>query len=225
MEGRTFDGAETEAMSRDGDPRVEMASAEPRIFGAVPPALALVVGLAGLVLGIVALGSGALVAGIVLLVAGACLTALALDASRRWPNSAIPRISAAVAHGVGARMGFLRASAGAWSGASREVVRMRREVRGLRHDREAHLLALGEVAYREDAKGMQALREELSEIDAGIEERETRIAEELGRAKERVKRERAAVPQTQSFAVVEVEPSPGEDGATRPIPTAERTSR
>jgi len=224
VEGRTFDGAETEAISREGDPRVEVASAEPRIFGAVPPVLALVVGVAGLALGIVGLASGALVAGFVLLIAGACLTALALDASRRWPNSAIPRISTAITHGVGARMGFVRASAGAWSGASREVVKMRREVKSLRREREAHLLALGEVAYREDAKGMEALREELSEIDAGIEKRETRIADELGRAKERVKRERAAVPQTQSFAVVELEPSPGEDGATRPIPTAERPS-
>jgi hypothetical protein len=101
---------------------------------------------------------------------------------------------------------------------------MRRELRALRHEREAHLLALGEVSYREDEHGMTALRERLAEIDAGISERETKMTEELGRARQRVKRERAAVPQTRSFAVPEVEPRPGEDGDTRPIPTAERPS-
>jgi hypothetical protein len=210
-------------MSRDGTPRVELTSAEPRIFGLVPPALALVLGLAALIAGIVAMASGGLPAGIVLLICGAILLALAVDAARRWPTSAVPRLSLRVAEAIGSRIGFVRASAGTWSGASREVVRMRRELRALRSDREAELSALGEAAYTEDGERMAALRRQLNEIDQGIDQRETRIAEVMGAARQRVKRERAAVPTTRTFAVPEIEPSPGTDGDTRPIPTAERS--
>ncbi|MFL5908924.1 MAG: hypothetical protein ACJ75Z_15170, partial [Solirubrobacterales bacterium] len=115
-----------------------------------------------------------------------------------------------------------RASAGTWSGASREVIRMRRELRALRSDREVELLALGEAAYGEDAEQMASLRGRLAEIDEGIEQRESRITEVKGAARQRVKRERAAVPTTQTFAVPEVEPPPGNDGDTHAIPTAER---
>jgi hypothetical protein len=212
-------------MSRAATPAVQVSSVEPRIFGAVPPALALLLGLAGLVGGIVALGSGALAAGIVLLLAGATLAALALDASRRWPTSAIPRLTARVAEWVGSRLGLARASAGAWSGASREVLGLRREVRQLRSNRDAELLELGEAAYREDAERMRELRGRLTELDEGIAGRESAISEALRRARQRVRRERAAVPHTQSFAVAEVESPPGENADTRTIPTAERPSR
>jgi hypothetical protein len=212
-------------VSRDGTPAVQVSSVEPRIFGAVPPALALVLGFAGIVGGIAALASGAAAAAIVLLLAGLTLSALALDASRRWPTSAIPRVTARVAEGVGSRLGLARASAGAWSGASREVLRLRGELRALQGERDAELLELGEAAYREDDERVGELRRRLTELDEGISERESAMSETRGRARERVRRERAAVPHTQSFAVAEVEPPPGEDADTRTIPTAERPSR
>ena len=214
---------ETASISRDGAPRVELTSVEPRIFGLVPPALALVLGLSAVNGGIVVMASGQVPGGIVLVICGAILLALAVDAARRWPTSAVPRLSMKAADAIGSRIGFVRASAGTWSGASREVVRLRRELRGLRSDREAELAALGAAAYAEDAERMATLRRRLSEIDQGIEQREARIAEVMGSARQRVKRERAAVPITQTFAVPEVEPPPGRDGDTRPIPTAERS--
>ncbi|MFL5908807.1 MAG: hypothetical protein ACJ75Z_14570, partial [Solirubrobacterales bacterium] len=177
------------SMSRDGSPPVEVSSVEPRIFGLVPPALALVLGLAGLISGFAILFSGAIPAGIVLLACGAIFLALAIDAARRWPTSAIPRLSMRAADVIGSRLEFVRASAGTWSGASREVIRMRRELRALRSDREVELLALGEAAYGEDAEQMASLRGRLAEIDEGIEQRESRITEVKGAARQRVKRE------------------------------------
>jgi hypothetical protein len=105
------------------------------------------------------------------------------------------------------------------------VLRLRRELHGLRSGRDAQLLELGEAAYREDTGQVTVLRIRLIELDEEISERESRMSDALGQARERVRRERAAVPHTQSFAVPEVEPPPGEDADTRTMPTAERRSQ
>ena len=188
----------------------------------MPPVLALALGLVGIVLGIALLATGSVGGGLVLLVAGAALLALAMDASRRWPTSAIPRVTAHVTEAVRGRFGLARVSAGAWSAAGREVIRLRGELRDLRGVREAHLLELGSAAYLEDSGRIKALRAEVLEIDATIDGREAELTAAVGRAKQRVRRKRAAVQPTQSFAVPETQPPLEEDDDTRTAPTAER---
>jgi hypothetical protein len=88
--------------------------------------------------------------------------------------------------------------------------------------REAHLLELGSAAYLEDSGRINALRAEILEIDATIDGREADLTAAVGRAKQRVRRKRAAVQPTQSFAVPEAQPPLEEDDDTRTAPTAER---
>jgi hypothetical protein len=55
------------------EPPIRVESAEPRIFGLVPPAVALVLGLGALIVGAVVLVAGGLIAGIIWLAAGIAL--------------------------------------------------------------------------------------------------------------------------------------------------------
>jgi hypothetical protein len=193
---------------------------EPRIFGGVPPTLALTLGLMGLLAGVAVLASGTAIAGLLLLGVGAVLLALAIDAARRWPTSAVPRLSARAADAIRGRLGVAGVSAGAWSVAGREVIRLRGELRDLRGVREAHLLELGLAAYREDPTQVDALRGEIVHLDERMADCESELSAAVGRAKQRVRRKRAAVQPTQSFAVRETQPSLEEDDDTRTAPTA-----
>jgi hypothetical protein len=210
--------------SRPGTPKVQVASAEPRIFGVVPPTLALLLGMVTLILGVALLVSGSALAGVVLMVSGAVPLALAIDAARRWPASALPRVTVRVLDVVSSRLGLARVSAGAWAEASREVIGLRRELRTLQGEREATQSALGSAAYHEDEAEMRILRARLTELDEQIEGREQLIGEVVERARVQVARERAAVAPTQPFAVPE-EPPPLDDvDETRPAPTTPRRS-
>jgi hypothetical protein len=204
------------------DPSIQVAAVEPRIFGVVPPALALALGLAGLLAGVAVLASGKATGGLLLVGAGALMLALAVDASRRWPTSAIPRTSARAADAIRGRLGVAGVSAGAWSRAGRELVRLRGELRELREVREAHLLELGLATYREDSAQVDALRAEIAHLDERMAGCESELSAAVGRAKQRIRRKRAAVQPTQSFAVAETQPPLDHDDETRTAPTAER---
>jgi hypothetical protein len=208
--------------SEPAAPRVRLKSAEPRIFGVVPPALALVLGIGALIVGIVVLGAGAMVAGVIWLAAGIALLALALDASRRWPASALPRLAVKVADGTGRRAGLARVTAGAWGGASRRVVALRRELRSLRGERDAQLIALGEAAHREDEGEIRQVKDRLRAIDERIATCESEMEEVISQARERVRKEKVAVRPTEQFAVAETPPPAREDEPTRTAPTARR---
>jgi hypothetical protein len=205
---------------RAADPKIQLTSVEPRIFGVVPPTLALVLGLAGLIGGIAILASGEIATGIGLAVLGLVLGALAIDSARRWPTSALPRLSVRVADAVGSRLGLAWFSTAEWAQASREVIRLRRELRALRKEREAQQSALGAAAYADDPEQMESLRRQLAELDARIGGCELAIDEAVNEARERVHRRRAAVQPTQPFAVAEEDPPPSEDSTTRTTPTA-----
>src|SRR5690349_23603514 len=114
---------------------MKLESTEPRIFGVVRPVVALALGIGALIVGIVVLASGAVLAGAIWLFAGIVLLALTLDASRRWPASALPRLASGAVERVGGRVGVARVSAGEWARASRRVVSLRRELRSLRDER------------------------------------------------------------------------------------------
>jgi hypothetical protein len=210
--------------SRPGAPKVHVTSVEPRIFGVVPPALALVLGIAALVAGLVLLISGTAPTGVGLAVFGLIFIALAIDAARGWPTSALPRIAVRAADGAGARLGLARVSTAAWAQASREMIAMRRELRAHRDERETRQSALGAAAYREDDEEMDGLRQRLAELDEEIERTQQAIRAASERARTRVERERSAVKPTEQFAVVEDEPPPDEDATTRTAPTARRRS-
>jgi hypothetical protein len=211
--------------SRPGTPKVRVTSVEPRLFGVVPPALALFLGIAGLVAGVMLLVAGTAPAGAALTVLGLIFFALAIDAARRWPTSALPRIAVRVADAAGARLGIARVSTAAWAQASREMITLRRELRALRDEREAQQSALGAAAYREDDDQIGPLRQRLAELDEEIARAEGAITEAAKRARARVDRERSAVKPTQPFAVAEEEPPPGEDDTTRTSPTVPRRGR
>jgi hypothetical protein len=203
-------------------PKMKLRSAEPRIFGVLPPVIALVLGIGALIVGAIVLAQGSAVVGIIWLVAGVALLLLALDASRRWPASALPRLGVRVADGAGRRLGLAKVSAGTWGLASRRVVVLRREVRSLRAERDAQLLALGEAAYRDEADELRNLKQSVGEIDQRIEADEREIEEVLAKARERVRKEKVAVRPTEQFAVPESPPPLAEDEKTRTAPTAAR---
>ena len=190
----------------------------------VQPIVALVLGAAALAVGVVLLVSGSTIAGLVCVACGAILLAFAIDAARRWPASALARTSVTVLDTVGSRLGLARVSAGAWAGASREVIGLRRELRELRSEREAQQSALGAAAYRNDGAEVEALRERLRELDEQIDGRERAIEDVKNRARMRVKRERVAIEPTQQFAVAEELAPPGENDETHEAPTVPRHS-
>jgi hypothetical protein len=186
-----------------GEPPITVA-AEPRIFGVVPPTLALALGGVGVVAGIVlALGMGQFPAGIGLLVAGAILLALAVDAARRWPTSALAQGAVGFVDGVGSRVGLARVFAGAWSEATRVVINLRRELHDLRGERERTLFELGDAAYIQDADEMGSHRDRIKQIDTRIEAAELEMEDAVAGARKRVKRERVARKPTQAIAVEE----------------------
>jgi hypothetical protein len=175
----------------------------------------------GLILGLALLASGSVVGSIATLLSGLILLALALDAARRWPASALPRLIVRVTDAAGGRLGLARVSAGAWSEASRRMVAVRRERRELHNRRKADQSALGAAAYRDDRDEMRALRERLAELDERIERCEQEMGEVVDEARERVHRKRVEVQPTQPFAVAEVPPSDA-DAETRATPTVRR---
>jgi hypothetical protein len=105
------------------------------------------------------------------------------------------------------------------------VIRLRRELRALRQEREAQQSALGAAAYADDPEEMESRRRQPAELDARIGGCELAIDGAVKEARERVQRRRSAVQPTQPFAVAEEAPQPGEDDRTRTAPTAARPPR
>ncbi|HEY6638623.1 MAG TPA: hypothetical protein VIZ61_13145 [Solirubrobacterales bacterium] len=189
-------GAET-GSTNPRDPKDRVGFGETRLFGAVPPTLALCLGVAGLILGVVLLITGSLVAGVIWLLAGLCLLAVGVDSARRWPASALPRLVVSGARASVRRLGLARVSAVAWSEASRRRFGLRRELRGLRKRRAAEVSALGAAAYEEHTRRMRTLRGRIAELDGRIAGCERAMADAVERARDRVQRKRAEIQPTQ----------------------------
>lgn len=189
-------GAET-AETQPTEPRDRVGVGAPRLFGAVPPSLALGLGIAGMILGIVLLATGSIVAGVIWVLAALSLLAVGVDSARRWPASALPRLMATGAKAGVRGVGLARVSAGAWSDASRRRLALRRELRRLRKRRDAEISVLGIAAYEEDAERVRALRGQIAELEGRIEGCERAMTEAVDRARDRVQRKRAEVQPTQ----------------------------
>jgi hypothetical protein len=189
----------------------------------VPPALALVLGCASVVAGIVLMFSPEQrPAGIVALCLGGVFLVLTVDAARRWPTSAVARAFVGFVDGAGSRLGLARVFAGAWSQATREEIRLRNEIRTLRDKRDREQFELGAAAYRDDADEVASSRERISELDRQIEEDEREITEVIEGARRRVDRERAAIDPTRPYAVPETRR--GGEPATEPHPRRRRSA-
>jgi hypothetical protein len=160
------------------------AEARPRYFGVTPHGLAAVIGAFAFGAGIVLLVSGEVLAGVLLLVAAVLLAAVYAEQARRRRDSAFDRAAAAAVDHTRALAGFTGSSVRAWTGAGRELARLRLEGNRLVKQRAQLQYALGGAAYAGDEPEGERLRSELAEIDA-------RIAACVEQANEAVERMRA----------------------------------
>lgn len=188
---------------------VNIAHADPRLFGVVPPLFAL--GLACLltVLAIVAFAVGNWVIGLALVIVAAVLFVLFVGAARHAPTSPVAQATLTAGDRITSWIGFFTGSANAWSTAGREVLRLRGELRALRPEREEVQYALGGAAYRERDSEVASLRARLRDLDREIDERVAASAATLEQARRRSRKERLAVRPTEKMTVDEIE-SPDE---------------
>ena len=176
----------------------------PRYYGVLTPGPAFALGCVLLVAGVVALIVGSLIAAIVLLAFAVVAFVFFYDAARRNPEDRVARSVVSSGHHLRGWARFAIASISAWGRASRDVVRLRRESRSLRREREPTLRLLGEAVYGEDEPLVQTLLERIREIDGELEKREDARAEALAAARRHVDEEREAARTTQQFSVDDI---------------------
>jgi len=154
---------------------------------------------------VIALIAGGVVAAILLLGFAVVAFVFFYGAARRNPGDPVARRVFASVHHVRGWTTFVHASTSAWARAVRDVVRLRREARSLRREREPALRSLGDAAYREDEPLVAALRERIREIDDELARREEARAEALAAARRHVDEEREAAQSTQRLTVDDIE--------------------
>lgn len=177
--------------------QIAYAQTPARLFGVLAPLSALV--LACVLLGgaLVALVSGSPVLGILLLAFAAATFVLFYGAAERDPDGPVARKTLAVVSRVSDWTRFARGSAGAWGGAGRQVIGLRRQLKALRRERREAQFALGDAAYRRDEARVASLRARLGEVDEAIGARQRERANTFARARTLVEDERLAVRETQ----------------------------
>lgn len=186
--------------------QVAYTQAPPRLFGVLSPTATFVLGCFLLLATLLAFVAGSWVLGILLLAASGAVFVLFYGAAERDPSNPVSRGALTAKERVRGWTAFTAGSAGAWTRAGRDVVRLRKEVRALRREREQVQRALGEAAYREDDATTASLRTRMREIDDAVSDRERERVATLARARHRVDDERVAVSPTQVLAPDEPEP-------------------
>jgi hypothetical protein len=169
----------------------------PRYFGLTPRGVVVAIAAVALVAALVALASGQVAVGLLLLVAAGLLAALYLEQARRRRESSLDRVAAAAVDNTRALAGFTGASVRAWTGAGREVARLRLEANRLARERSQLQYALGGAAFDEDAHRIGELRAELKRCVDRIAECASEAHAVIEGARNRTSRERLAVAQTQ----------------------------
>ena len=172
-----------------------------RYYGVLSPGPSFVLGCILLVGALVALIVGSLLAAIVLLAVAAVAFVFFTEAARRDPDDRIARSVLFSTRRLRGWVRFLITSVAAWGHAARDVVRLRRESRALRHEREPILRSLGDAVYRDDEPLVQELRERIRGIDGELAKREEARVEALAAARRHVDEERGASRATQRFTV------------------------
>jgi hypothetical protein len=178
----------------------------PRYFGVTPHGLAAVIAAFAFGAGVVLLASGYVLAGVLLFLAAALLAAIFAEQARRRRDSAFDRIAAAAVDHTRALAGFTGSSVRAWTGAGRELARLRLEANRRAKERNQLQYALGGAVYAGDEAETARLREQMQAADA-------RIAACVAEANEVVERMRATRAQ-EKLAVVATEIRGPTDGPT-----------
>ena len=173
----------------------------PRYYGVLSPGPALVLGCVLLVGALVALIAGSAIAAIVLLAVAAVALVFFYDAARRNPDDRVARSVLSSAHRLHGWASFLIASVTAWGHAARDLVRLRRESRSLRREREPILRSLGDAVYRDDEPLVKELLVQIRGIDGELVKREEARLEALAAARRHVDEERQAARATLRFTV------------------------
>jgi hypothetical protein len=176
----------------------------PRYYGALSPGPAFVLGCVLLVAAVIALVAASVIATIVLLALAVVAFVFFYDAARRTPGDPVASRVFGSAHHLRGWAGFVRTSTSAWAHALRDVVRLRRESRSLRRQREPTLRSLGDAAYREDEPAANELRERLRQIDEELAKRAADQAQALAAARMQIDEEHEAAQPTQSFSIDDI---------------------
>jgi hypothetical protein len=207
--GTRLDGGDTQAVplppDEPGPVPVNIAHAEPRLFGVVPPLFAFGLACVLITLAIVTFAIGSWVFGLALVIVAAVLFALFVGAARHAPTSPVAQATLTAGERISSWIGFFTGSASAWSTAGREVLRLRGELRALRPEREEVQYALGGAAYRERDSEVASLRARLRDLDREIAQRETASEAALAQARRRSRKERLAVRPTEQISVDKIE--------------------
>lgn len=180
--------------------------AKPRYFGVTPHGASAVVAAFAFGAGVVLVVSGFVLAGVLLVVAAALLAAIYAEQARRKRDTAFDRITAAAVDHTRALAGFTGSSVRAWTGAGRELARLRLEANRRAKERTQLQYALGGAVYAGDDAETARLRGELQAAD-------DRIAACIAEANEVVERMRAARAQ-EKLAVVSTEIRRPDDAQT-----------
>jgi hypothetical protein len=180
--------------------------AKPRYFGVTPHGLAAVVAAFALGAGIVLLAAGFILAAVLLLIAAVLLAAIYAEQARRRRDTAFDRIAAAAVDHTRALAGFTGSSVRAWTGAGRELTRLRLEANRRAKERTQLQYALGGAVYANDHAETERLRAELQAAD-------DRIAACIAEANEVVERMRATRAE-EKLAVVSTEVRRPDDAQT-----------
>ena len=177
----------------------------PKLFGVVSPTAAFVLACLLLLGAIAAAVAGSIVLTILLVAAAGAVFVLFYGAAERDPSG---RVASAALSGNQRIRGWTTSTgswARAWSGAGRDVVRLRREVRALHGERERLRPVLGDAAYRNDEDALSILRTRMHEIDDAVAARERERVEAVARARSQVDDARVAVRPTEVIAPEENE--------------------
>jgi hypothetical protein len=171
--------------------------ARPRYFGLTPRGLVAAVAAIALVVAIVAFATGNTAAGVLLLVAAVFLALLYVEQARRRRESSFDRVTAAAVDHTRALAGFTGASVRAWTGAGREVARLRVEANMRARERSQIQYALGGACFEGDEPQIANLRDQMRLCTERIDACAKEAHAVLELARQRSSRERLAVAQTQ----------------------------
>lgn len=175
---------------------VAYGQAATRLYGVAAPDALFVSACLFLLFAIVGFVAGSWLLVVALLAPSLALFALFYGAALRDSSSRVARVAVTAVRRLRAWAGLGSEYLGAWTGAGRSVVRLKRESRALRRERDRVRIALGDAAYLEDEAAVSALRARLREIDDGLAAREEEQAATLARARRRVEDEHLAVQPT-----------------------------
>jgi type IV secretory pathway TrbD component len=199
----------------DAEPApVTFSQSEPRLFGVTPPMAVFALGIAAAAVAVLLLVAERWLAGGLTLAAAVLLLAAFAEVARRKPSGPVARASAGALGRVRARADYLVDAYATRSRARRELARVRRELVDLNEERERVLRRLGEAVYRGDRKGTKRLGDDLGELDAKVERKESEMATIATEARERLERARLQVQPTE---MVEV-PEPPQPPSPTPTP-------